>query len=78
MSRPKRNESQATNSPFKTIRLEAKLTQEKLAREIDVAISTVRRWEKGQNEPTMTLLQMKKFCNSVKRSFEELPDSLSP
>jgi len=55
-----------------------KLSQEELARDIGVAVSTVRRWEKGQAEPTMTVAQMKKFCNVVKQNFEELPESLMP
>ena len=78
MSRPRRDKAQETNSPFKRYRLNAKLTQEELAREIGVAVSTIRRWEKGQAEPTMTVAQMKKFCNAVKQNFEELPASLMP
>ena len=45
---------QAIDSPFKRIRVQAGLTQEKLAKEIGVAVSSIRRWEKGQAEPTMT------------------------
>ncbi|MDJ0904217.1 MAG: helix-turn-helix transcriptional regulator, partial [Xenococcus sp. MO_188.B8] len=36
--------------------LTAQLSQEQLARDIGVAVSTIRRWEKGQAEPTMTVL----------------------
>ena len=61
MTRPKKDRPQQTNSPFKKLRLKAQLSQEQLAREIGVAVSTVRRWEKGQAEPTMTVLQMKNF-----------------
>ena len=78
MTRPKKNQPQPTNSPFKQLRLKAQLSQEQLAREIGVAVSTVRRWEKGQAEPTMTVLQMKNFCKAVARNLEELPDSLLP
>ncbi|NJS16929.1 MAG: helix-turn-helix transcriptional regulator [Nostocaceae cyanobacterium CSU_2_110] len=78
MTRPKKNQPQQTNSPFKKLRLTAKLSQEQLAREIGVAVSTVRRWEKGQAEPTMTILQMKNFCRVVNQTLEELPDSLMP
>ena len=76
MNRPRRDREQETNSPFKRLRLSAKLTQEELARHIDVAVSTIRRWEKGQAEPTMTVAQMKNFCDAVKQNFEELPESL--
>ena len=78
MSRPKRDKTQETNSPFKRLRLNGRLSQEQLAKEIGVAVSTIRRWEKGQAEPTMTVEQMKNFCNAVKQKFEELPESLMP
>ena len=78
MSRPKTGQVQETNSPFKRLRLNVKLSQEQLAKEIGVAVSTIRRWEKGQAEPTMTVAQMKEFCRAVKTSFEELPASLLP
>ena len=78
MTRPKKDQPQQTNSPFKKLRLKAQLSQEQLAREIGVAVSTVRRWEKGQAEPTMTVLQMKNFCRAVDSSLEDLPDSLLP
>ncbi len=78
MTRPRKNQLQKTNSPFKKLRSYAKLSQEQLARDIGVAVSTVRRWEKGQAEPTMTVLQMKSFCNSVQITLDNLPDSLLP
>ncbi|MEM8717947.1 MAG: helix-turn-helix transcriptional regulator [Cyanobacteria bacterium P01_G01_bin.39] len=78
MTRPKKHQHQETNSPFKRLRLSVKLSQEQLAREIGVAVSTIRRWEKGQAEPTMTVAQMKEFCKAVHKSFEDLPNSLLP
>lgn len=78
MTRPKKSQHQETNSPFKRLRLNVKLSQEQLAREIGVAVSTIRRWEKGQAEPTMTVAQMKDFCNAVKKNFDDLPNSLLP
>lgn len=78
MTRPKKSQRQETNSPFKRLRLNVKLSQEQLAREIGVAVSTIRRWEKGQAEPTMTVSQMKKFCDAVQKNFNDLPDSLLP
>ena len=78
MNRPKKDFPQPTNSPFKKQRLKAQLSQEQLAREIGVSVSTVRRWEKGQAEPTMTVWQMKSFCRAVDCSLENLPKSLLP
>ena len=68
---------QNTNPPFKKLRLNVKLSQEKLAKKIGVAVSTIRRWEKGQAEPTMTIAQWKKFCQAVEKDFEDLPNFLS-
>lgn len=38
---------------FKTMRKEAKLTQEELARRISVSVDTVRRWEKNKFFPSL-------------------------
>lgn len=75
--RPKKNERQETNSPIKRLRLNANLSQEGLARKIGVAVSTIRRWEHGQAEPTMNVAQMKCFCSAVNKRFEQLPDQLA-
>ncbi len=78
MSRPKKGQPQETESPFKKLRLAAGLTQEDLVRLMGVSVSTVRRWEKGEAEPTMTVYQMKAFCKAVNKTLDELPDSLMP
>ncbi len=78
MTRPRKGQPQNTNSPFKKLRLTAQLSQEQLARDIGVAVSTIRRWEKGQAEPTMTVSQMKAFCRSVNTTLDDLPNSLLP
>ena len=76
MSRPGKNQPQIPKTPFKQLRLNAKITQEQLARDIGVAVSTIRRWEKGQAEPTLTVQQMKAFCQTVQTSLNQLPNSL--
>ncbi|NES93297.1 MAG: helix-turn-helix transcriptional regulator [Okeania sp. SIO2B9] len=78
MTRPKQGVPQITKSPFKQMRLDAQLSQEALAQKIGVAVSTIRRWEKGLAEPTMTVVQLKGFLNAVNVNFQELPDSLLP
>ena len=76
MSRPGKNQPQIPKTLFKQLRLNAKITQEQLAKDIGVAVSTIRRWEKGQAEPTMTVQQMKAFCQTVQTSLNQLPNSL--
>ncbi len=78
MARPKKGQPQETNSPFKKLRLAAGLTQDDLVRLMGVASSTIRRWDKGEVEPTMTVYQMKAFCKAVNKALDELPDSLIP
>lgn len=78
MPRPRKDRAQTTNSPFKQLRLKAQLSQEQLAKDIGVSISTIRRWEKGKAEPTMTVFQMKAFCKSVDLTLDRLPNSLLP
>jgi transcriptional regulator with XRE-family HTH domain len=77
MARPKKGEPQETDSPLKQLRVASGLTQEDLARLIDVSVSSIRRWERGLAEPTMTVLQMKAFCKAVGKSLDELPDYLT-
>ena len=80
MSRNKKQEQSQpikTNPPFKQLRLNVKLTQQQLANFIGVAVSSVRRWEKGETEPRMTVAQMRKFCQAVEQDFKDLPDSFS-
>ena len=76
MARSSTHEVQKTCSPLKKLRLKAKLSQQQLATDTGVAVSTIRRWEKGQTEPTMTVLQMKSFCNSLQITLDNLPNSL--
>lgn len=78
MSRPRKNHRIQTNSPLKKLRTDASLTQEQLAHKIGVAVSSIRRWERGEAEPTMTLDQTKKFCRAIKQNLEQLPNSLLP
>jgi transcriptional regulator with XRE-family HTH domain len=78
MSRPRKNQRIQTNSPFKRLRLNTGKSQEQLAREIGVAVSTIRRWERGETEPTMTLSQTKRFCRAINQNFDDLPNSLLP
>jgi transcriptional regulator with XRE-family HTH domain len=78
MGRPKKGQLQETDSPFKKLRLAAGLSQDDLVRLMGVANSTIRRWDKGEAEPTMTVYQMKAFCKAVNKSLDELPDSLIP
>ncbi len=72
MSRPGKNQPQIAKTPFKQLRLNAKITQEQLARDIGVAVSTIRRWEKGQAEPTLTVQQMKAALSDRPNFFESV------
>ncbi|MGL5941910.1 MAG: helix-turn-helix domain-containing protein [Waterburya sp.] len=78
MSRPKKLSGiQESDNTFRRLRKSTSLTQENLARRLGVAVSTIRRWEKSQAEPTMTVHQMKCLCSAVNKRFEQLPDQLA-
>ena len=76
MARPKKGQQTDTNSPIKKFREAAGLSQEALARLMDVSVSAISRWERGLAEPTMTVAQMKAFCRAIRKTLEELPNSL--
>jgi transcriptional regulator with XRE-family HTH domain len=68
--------NQQRQTILRSLREQASLTQEQLAVHLGKSLSTVKRWEKG-DEPSMTKPEWKKFCALVGRTFDELPDSLS-
>ncbi len=48
---------------IKSIRLELNMSQEMLARELEVSFATVNRWEKSHTEPSFKAKQkLKEFC----------------
>ena len=65
-----------TDHEITKLRKNARLTQEALAHAIGITVSTIRRWEQGQCEPTMQIWQMKAFCEAVNVQFEQLPPFL--
>jgi putative transcriptional regulator len=78
MARPRSTELNCSQyNEFKRLRKNACLTQEALASQIGVAVSTIRRWEHGQSEPTMTVEQMERFCTAINQKFAELPKKLA-
>ena len=68
---------QDTDNEITQLRKKACLTQEALASVIGMAVSTIRRWEKGECEPTMQVWQMKAFCEAVHVKFDQLPPLLA-
>ncbi|BAU11522.1 helix-turn-helix domain protein [Leptolyngbya sp. NIES-3755] len=76
MVKRKKRQLTETNSPIKKMREAVNLSQEELARLMDISVSTVSRWERGLAEPTMTVAQMKAFCRAIGKTLEELPNSL--
>lgn len=63
--------------PLKRLREEADLSQEELARLIDVSVKSISRWETGRHEPTFTVRQMKALCKALGKNLDNLPDNLS-
>ncbi len=64
------------STAIKIIRQKSFLTQEQFANELNVAFSTVNRWEKGKTIPNLAAMkQIKEYCERNKISFEELEDA---
>ncbi|BAU15986.1 transcriptional regulator, XRE family (plasmid) [Leptolyngbya sp. NIES-3755] len=57
---------------FKQLRHEANWTQEQLAVRLGIAVSTLRSWERGKVEPSMTLKQWEEFAIAVNVPLNEL------
>lgn len=68
--------NQQRQTILRSLREEARLTQEQLAVHLGKSLSTIKRWEKG-DEPSMTRLEWIKFCKLVNRKFDELPELLT-
>ena len=61
------------SNEIKIIRQKAFMTQESFAKALNVAFSTVNRWESGKTHPNMTAMkQLKEFCDKNDISFDEL------
>ncbi len=52
------------------------LSQEALAKELKVAVSTVNRWETGKSKPNFTTMKhLKAFCEMNNADYEPLEES---
>lgn len=72
-------------SALRRLRQEAGLTQSELAKLIPDKSRTktltqqaISRWESGEDEPELTVVQMKALCRALGKSLEELPDDFGP
>ncbi len=54
------------------------LTQEAVALALGVTDHTIRNWEKGRAEPRLTIRQVKKLCQLLNCTLDELPDDFGP
>lgn len=61
---------------MKKVRQRSFLTQEEFAKKIDVAFSTVNRWEGGKSKPNLTAMKnIKEFCLSNEIDFSNLEEA---
>lgn len=64
----------ATPKPLKSLREQAGLSQEALARIVGVSSKTVSNWERGASVASLTVPQMKALCEALGVTLNELPD----
>lgn len=87
---PKRKKQETIEDPdnmpvLRRLRETAGLTQAELARQIPdktrtktLNQSAISRWESGEDEPELTIPQMKALCKALGIAFEDLPDDFGP
>jgi DNA-binding XRE family transcriptional regulator len=58
---------------IKVTRQKAFLSQEAFAKELNVAVSTINRWENGKSKPNLTAMKnLKAFCMKYELPYEKL------
>lgn len=84
MVRKKKGQTPEDMPSLKRLRIDAGLTQERLAKLIPdksktktLTQSAISRWESGKDEPELTVIQMKSLCRALGKSLDELPDDLT-
>lgn len=61
------------NEILKITRQKAFLSQEMFAKEVNVSVGTINRWETGKCKPNLTALKnLKSFCKKFELPFEEI------
>ncbi len=66
-------------STLVSLRRKRKITQKALAQALDVSEQTVRNWEHGKSEPTLSVRQFKTLCQQLGiERVDEVPDSFGP
>ncbi|WP_055075022.1 helix-turn-helix transcriptional regulator [Pseudanabaena sp. 'Roaring Creek'] len=59
-------------------RLRGDVTQDEIANALGVDRNTVSRWELGKAKPKLEVWQVKKLCELLDVTLDDLPDSFAP
>lgn len=71
---PAQSSDSASPKPLKSLREQAGLSQEALARIVGVSSKTVSNWERGTSVASLTVSQIKALCEALGVTLNELPD----
>ena len=63
------------DTTFVMLRKEAGLTQDDVAKALNVTRDTVANWENGRSTPKLEVWQFKELCKLLARPVEAIPDS---
>lgn len=66
-------------SAFKMLRDKLKMSQTDFAKELEVTVATLSRWENGWHEPALNMRQIKSLnhlLTKARLSFYDLPDEI--
>ena len=62
---------------MKALRQQIGLSTGKVAKELDIAESTVRNWEKGRSSPRLEVSKMVQLCELYQVTIQELRDAVN-
>lgn len=65
-------------SVFVQLRRELGLTQKQVSEALGISEQTIRNWENGRTVPQLTIPQIKKLCEVLKRPLDKVPDYFGP
>lgn len=74
---PQTQSDQPAKPTLKDLRKKARLSQEALARILDVSGKTVSNWERGTSIASLTIPQVKTLCEALGVTLDELPDDFN-
>lgn len=60
---------------IKNMRMKSLMSQDELAKALEVSVGTINRWENGKTKPNITAMKhIKQFCHENNLSYEQIEE----